>query len=159
MKEKEEGKHSRFLCVVRAIGSKGGKKSDISLASFSAPCKRAEQKKRNKSRAVAVAVVEEKRLIFTSVRRARVALHTTRLPKKPLASQPLLQPLNLPPPFLPFFRAIMGEPYTLPSVSGPKETITTLLDTSILSRFANLDQVRRRFLLLFCPRNSVTSFF
>ena len=34
----------------------------------------------------------------------------------------------------------MGEPYTLPAVSGPKETIPTLLDTGLLSRFANLDQ-------------------
>jgi hypothetical protein len=41
----------------------------------------------------------------------------------------------------------MGEPYTLPPVSGPKETISTLLDNTIYpSRFANLDQasLRRR---------------
>ena len=42
----------------------------------------------------------------------------------------------------------MGEPYTLPPVSGPKETIATLLDTSLLGRFQNLDQVRRLFFFL-----------
>ena len=36
----------------------------------------------------------------------------------------------------------MGEPYTLPAVSGPKESIPTLLDTSLLGRFQDLDQVR-----------------
>jgi len=43
----------------------------------------------------------------------------------------------------------MGEPYTLPAVSGPKETIATLLDTSLIGRFQNLDQVRIYPLMLF----------
>lgn len=42
----------------------------------------------------------------------------------------------------------MGEPYTLPAVSGPKESIPTLLDTSLLGRFQNLDQVRFSFFFL-----------
>ena len=46
----------------------------------------------------------------------------------------------------------MGEPYTLPPVSGPKETIGTLLDTSILGRFQNLDQVRLVFFSFFVFR-------
>ena len=43
----------------------------------------------------------------------------------------------------------MGEPYTLPAVSGPKESIPTLLDTSLLGRFADLDQASFFFLSLF----------
>jgi hypothetical protein len=81
-------------------------------------------------------------------------------------SIPLKSLLFLPPPppnfpTSPFASDTMGEPYTLPPVSGPKETIATLLDTSLLGRFQNLDQVRRLFFFslrfsssffLLCPR-------